>query len=94
MVTVTEALQFAGQNKLSLPKKLQCKMSFTVIHRIKGKWFALRKKIVEGMKKKKENKNCVGQMDFGTASACCMKRGISGERLGIIMSHHRKPHAL
>lgn len=44
MVTVTEALQSAGQSKLSLPKKLQCEMSLTVIHRIKGKWFALRKK--------------------------------------------------
>lgn len=57
-MTVTEALQSAGQSKLSLPKKLQCEMNLAVIPRIKGKGFTLRKKIVEGMKKKETEKLC------------------------------------
>lgn len=55
-MTVTEALQSASQSKLSLPKKLQCEMNLAVIPRIKGKGFTLRKKIVEGMKKKGNRK--------------------------------------
>lgn len=57
-MTVTESLQSAGQSKLSLPKKLQCEMSLTVIHKIKGKGFAL-KKNSRGHEKKKGNRKTV-----------------------------------